>query len=217
MTEASYAERTRASYDRVAVDYADLLRDELAGKPLDRGLLATFGERVQSTGGGLVGDVGCGPGRITGFLDHLDLEAFGVDLSPAMITTARATYPHLSFRVGSMEALDISDGSLGGVVAWYSIIHTPPERLPEVFAEFHRVLRVDGQLLMAFQIGDEPVHLDHAYGHEVSLDVYRSRPERIRELLEQAGFVVDTTVHRAPMPPEKSRQAYLFGAKSGSR
>lgn len=217
MTEPRHIERTRAAYDQVAVDYAELLRDELDGKPLDRGLLATFAERVRSTGGGLVGDVGCGPGRITGFLDHLDIEAFGVDLSSEMVATARSAYPHLEFRTSSMDALDVAAGSLGGLVAWYSIIHTPPEALPEVLTEFHRVLRADGQLLMAFQIGDGPVLLEHVYGHRVSLDAYRSRPEQIQELLDQAGFLVDTTVRREPMPPEKTPQAYLLATKGRDR
>ncbi|MDT7711983.1 MAG: hypothetical protein QOG46_672 [Pseudonocardiales bacterium] len=50
-------------------------------------------------------------------------------------------------------------GALGGIVAWYSIIHTPPEELPVVFAEFHRVLAPDGHLLLTFQVGDEPRQL----------------------------------------------------------
>jgi SAM-dependent methyltransferase len=57
-----------------------------------------------------------------------------------------------------MRALDVATDALGGVVAWYSIIHTPPDRLPVVFSEFHRVLRPGGHLLVAFQVGDERVH-----------------------------------------------------------
>ncbi|MGO8887777.1 MAG: class I SAM-dependent methyltransferase [Streptosporangiaceae bacterium] len=43
-----------------------------------------------------------------------------------------------------MLALDLPDGALGGVLAWYSIIHIPQERLPETFAEFCRVLAPGG-------------------------------------------------------------------------
>ncbi|MFD4664838.1 MULTISPECIES: class I SAM-dependent methyltransferase [Streptomyces] len=46
-----------------------------------------------------------------------------------------------------MTDLDLADGSLGGIIAWYSIVHTPPELLPVVFAEFHRVLAPGGHLL----------------------------------------------------------------------
>lgn len=71
MTEASYLSGTRAAYDTVAVDYAELLTTELAAKPLDRGLLAAFAELVKNSGGGPVADLGCGPGRVTGHLPYL--------------------------------------------------------------------------------------------------------------------------------------------------
>ena len=43
-------DRTRASYDAVAAAYAAALSDELAGKPLDRALLAVFAEQVRDVG-----------------------------------------------------------------------------------------------------------------------------------------------------------------------
>ena len=153
---AGYLTTTRAAYDTVAADYADLLRDQLAGAPLDRAMLGAFAELVQAEdAGAAVADLGCGPGRVTAHLDSLGLSAFGVDLSPGMVEVARRTYPGLRFDVGSLAALDLADAGLGGIVAWYSIIHTPPELLPEVFAEFDRVLAPGGHLLLAFQAGDE--------------------------------------------------------------
>jgi hypothetical protein len=54
---------------------------------------------------------------------------FGIDLSPRMLAVARQSYPELRFNLGSMLDLDLPDGTLGGLVAWYSIIHIPDERL----------------------------------------------------------------------------------------
>jgi len=48
-----------------------------------------------------------------------------------------------------MTALELPDGGLAGIVAWYSIIHTPPEHLPSVFAELFRVLAPGGHLALA--------------------------------------------------------------------
>jgi SAM-dependent methyltransferase len=146
------------------------------------------------------------------------LTAFGIDLSPEMVAVARRTHPDLRFDEGSMTALDLEDGALGGIVAWYSIIHTPPEKLPVIFAEFHRVLAPGGHLLLAFQVGDEPRHLEHAYGHAISLVAYRLSPGHVAELLSQAGLDVDARLIREPYEREKPRQgqqAYLLVRKPG--
>lgn len=212
MTEPSHLVATRAAYDTVATDYAELLDGALEAMPMDRAMLGVFAELVLADGAGPVGDLGCGPGRITTYLDSLGLDAFGVDLSSAMVEVARRRYPHLRFDVGSLTDLDLDDGSLGGVVAWYSIIHTPPERRPLVLAELHRVLAPGGHLLLAFQAGDdEPVHREEAYGHAVSLVSYRLSPERVVDVLEELGFVLHTRVIREPEGEyEKTPQAYLL-------
>lgn len=215
MTEPSDVRATRAAYNTVAADYADLLRSELAAKPFDRAMLGTFAELVDSAGGAEVADLGCGPGRITAHLDSLGLAVFGIDLSPEMVAVARRDHPSLRFDEGSMEALNLASGELGGIVAWYSIIHTPPARLPGVFAEFHRTLRDGGLLLLAFQAGDEPRYLDFAYGHEIDLDAYRLPPERITELLREAGLVVEAQLLREPDDRhEKTPQAFLLARKA---
>ncbi|WP_314247389.1 class I SAM-dependent methyltransferase [Streptomyces kutzneri] len=216
MTETSYLSSVRASYDAVAVDYARLLSAELTGKPLDRAMLAAFAEYVRDDAGGggrAVADLGCGPGRVTAHLDGLGVRVFGVDLSPAMVAVARRTYPGLRFEVGSMAALDVADGVLGGVLAWYSTVHTPPSGLPALFAEFARVLAPGGHLLIAFKAGDERVRLDHAYGHPVDLDVYRTPPELIAGLLAGAGLAEVARLVREPVPGERSPQGFLLARK----
>lgn len=213
MAEPSYLRTTRAAYDAVAADYAEHFSTELDAKPLGRAMLAAFAELVQASGAGPVADIGCGPGRVTAHLHALGLTALGVDLSPAMVAVARRAHPGLRFDEGSMTALDLPDGALRGIVAWYSIIHIPPERLPAAFAELHRVLAPGGRLLLAFQVGDEPLHLTEAFGHAVSLDVYRWSPDRVAELLEQAGLVVDARLLREPDETEKVPQAHLLARK----
>ena len=54
----------RRSYDAVAAQYAASFRGELAGKPLDRALLALLAE--QAADGAPVADAGCGPGTSLG-------------------------------------------------------------------------------------------------------------------------------------------------------
>jgi ubiquinone/menaquinone biosynthesis C-methylase UbiE len=202
VTEADYLDSTRAVYDTVAADYQRVLRDELDGKPLDRAMLAAFAELAQPP----VADLGCGPGRITAHLHALGVDIFGIDLSPEMISVARQTHPELRFEVGSMTALELEDESLGAAVAWFSTVHTPPELLPTIFAECHRVLTPGGHFLLAFKVGDEHRHRDQAYGHAVSLEVYWVDPDHVAELLDEAGLVVDARLIREPDESEKPRQ-----------
>jgi SAM-dependent methyltransferase len=214
MGRARHLDAVQAAYDTVAADYAVLLRDELDGLPIDRAVLAAFAELVQADGPGVVADLGCGPGRVTAHLDALGLTVFGVDLSSAMVAEARAAHPRLRFERGSMHALDLDDGELAGVVAWYSIIHTPPDHRPRLFAELARVLRPGGHLLVAFQVGDEHVHLDRAYGHPLSLDVHRLPPDRIADELADAGVAITARVIREPTGREAQQQAFLIATRA---
>ena len=206
----------RESYDTVAVDYADLLRDALAASPHDRAVLGLFAELVLATGDGPVLDVGCGPGRITGHLARLGLDAFGIDLSPGMVEVARRAYPSLPFSVGSMFALDLADGSLAGLVAYYSIVNIPRAELPAVFAEFARVLAPGGVLLMVFLVGDEVRHGTEWLGHPIDLHVYRNQPDAIAGLLSEAGLPVRMTTIRRPDDDgvEFGPRAYLLVTRS---
>ncbi len=158
-------------------------------------------------------DLGCGPGRITAHLHDLGLEIFGIDLSPGMVDVARGAHPGLRFDVGTMTELSIAGAALAGAVAWYSIIHTPPEQLPVVFAEFARVLAPGGRLLLAFQVGDELRHLDAGYGHSISLDAWRLSPDAVIALLEDAGLSLDARLVRQPDKREKVPQAFIVARK----
>jgi SAM-dependent methyltransferase len=202
MTEPDFLRATRTAYDSWAAPYAELFANGLEDFPLDRAMLAAFADFVRADGGGPVADLGCGPGHVTSLLHSLGLDASGVDLSAEMIAIARTARPDLRFEVGSMTALDLADGGLGGVVARYSIIHTPPERLPDVCAEFHRVLAPGGHLLVAFQAHDDPSELAESFDHKVAL-AYRWSPDRVADLLTEAGFTEKARLRRAPTESER--------------
>ncbi|MEV6942428.1 methyltransferase domain-containing protein [Streptomyces sp. NPDC051172] len=200
MTEPSYLTAVRESYDTVAADYLKQVKRPAELDPLSRSLLTAFAEAVREDGGGPVADLGCGPGLVTAHLAGLGLSAFGVDLSPRMIELARQNHPGLTFTVGSMTALDIEDGSVAGILAYYSTHHTPPDLLPLVYGEFQRTLRPGGLLMLAGHVGaGECVRRAQAYGgHPVSYESHRLPPEQLVELLERAGLVVTARVVQEP-------------------
>jgi len=218
MTEPTDLLTTRTFYDTIADDYAEMFKAPLDDKPLDRAMLRAFADLVrEGEAAGPVADLGCGPGRVTAYLHGLGLDVFGVDLSPGMLAVARREHPELRFDEGRMTGLDLPDGALGGIVAYYSLIHTPAERLPAVLAEFHRLLAPGGNLLVAFQVGDEPLRVAEPFGHAVSLDFRRLSPDGIAALLEGAGFAVRARQVREPDGREVVPQAVLLARKPGAR
>lgn len=203
---SSHLRVTADAYDAVAVRYAELVRDEPA-LPLDRAVLAAFAELVRSTDPGPVAELGCGPGRMTAHLRDLGLDVFGVDLSPVMIDLAREAYPDLRFDVGSMDALDLADGKLQGVVSWYSVIHTPPQDVPSYFAEFRRVLAPGGHLLLAFfESEGESIA---AFDHKVAT-AYRWPIDDLAGLAGEAGFIEVGRMLREPREGERFRRGHLL-------
>ncbi|MET8042142.1 class I SAM-dependent methyltransferase [Micromonospora sp. NPDC005215] len=203
---------TRTSYDTVAGSYAEMLRDGLDAAPYERAVLALFAELTRSGGEGSVADIGCGPGRITAHLHSLGVDAFGIDLSPAMIDIARRDHPDLRFAVGSMTDLDLTDSCVAGILAWFSLIHIPDDEVPAVLAHFHRVLRPEGTLLLAFHVGDGHRLKTEGYGgHPMNVYVHRRPPDRVAAWLADAGFTVEAQLlHR---PDESRHGAFLFARR----
>lgn len=207
-----WLEDTRTSYDTVAASYADQVRNLLDETPEERAVLGLFADLVSSRGGGPVADVGCGPGRITAHLRQLGVDAFGIDLSPGMIEVARRDHPGLRFDLGSMTDLDLGDGSMAGLVAWYSLIHIPDTEIGTVFKHFHRVLQPGGPLLLSFHVGDESKLKTEGYGgHPMKVHVHRRRHSQMIGWLNQVGFTVDE--HRTLTSAESTLGGLLLARR----
>jgi SAM-dependent methyltransferase len=208
-------DNVQASYDRVAAEYVRRIFGELTHKPLDRQLLDRFAAKVD--GLGPVCDLGCGPGHVARYLHDRGVQVMGLDLSPVMVEQARRLNPNIEFRQGNMLSPDIEDRSLGGIVAFYSIIRVSRADIPVALAEMKRVLCPGGLLLLAFHVGDETVHLDEWWGQQVSVDFLFFRPEQVSDSLRAAGFEIEEIVEREPYPDveHQSRRAYIFAKTPG--
>ncbi|GIF63575.1 methyltransferase [Asanoa ishikariensis] len=201
MTDTWLAD-TRTSYDTVAVSYAEHMIGSLDGAPYLRAALALFADLVDRAGGGPVADVGCGPGHVTAHLAGLGVDAFGIDLSPAMVEVARRDHPGLRFEVGTMTALDLPDADLAGLLAFWSLVHVPEPEVPAILREFHRVVRPGGPVLLGFHVGDRAKHKTEGYGgHPMNVYVYRRPLARVSGWLRDAGFTVEAEMLLEPDDP----------------
>ena len=207
---------TRRAWDTVASDYARLLPDMSSEAPLDRGVLAAFAEMLHEDSAVLVGEVGCGAGRVTKHLHDKGLRMVGFDLSPRMTAEAHRLHAGLPFAAAHAGALPLRDGVLGGLVSWYSLINMPTPSLGAIFAEFARVTGPGAPVLVAFQNGDgQRLDRTMSYGQPVSLTYYRHRADEVTKAMTVAGFTPYASVNRAAaLAFESSQQTALLAHRN---
>lgn len=209
------ADQLRTGYSTIARAYREQLSGELAAKPLDRAFLDAFAERCANA---LIVDVGCGPGHVARYLASRGARVEGIDLSPEMIAEARTSHPGIVFREADMFALPYATSSVGGIVAFYAIVHLRTDELARPFCELHRVLAPGGLAALAFHAGTETVHVDELFGCPTSLDFVFHAPDAVIAALGAAGFVLEARLDREPYPGAEhpSRRTYLLARKPES-
>jgi len=111
-------------------------------------------------------DAACGTGRHAAYLASKGHSVIGVDGSAQMLAVAKAKVPGADFRLGDLRALPVEDGEVDLVTISLALTHVP--ELAPVMAEFARVLRPGGHLVIADSRMDYPlVHAlpDGSYGY----------------------------------------------------
>jgi SAM-dependent methyltransferase len=210
-------QRTARDYDRIASSYAREVGGELAGKPLDRALLAYLVERSSSRGP--VGDLGCGPGHVARHIADLGAEVIGIDLSPEMVRLASAMHLGPRFLVGDIRCLPLSDASLGGALAFYSLIHFDrDEDVRGACAEIKRVLTPGAEVVVAYHRGDQVVRPGEMWGTKVDLE-FRFLPDAlVASALADAGLDLRARIQREPYVgiEHPSQRSYLIAARPAS-
>lgn len=208
----------QASYDRVAPKYADTFFEELSRKPFDRVLLDRYAGLVRALeSGGLSGpiwDLGCGPGQVGRYLADRGLDVTGLDLSDEMVAIARRLNPTMRFVQGTMLALPVADGTLAGIVAFYSIIHLARGEAVRALREFSRALRPGGLLLLAFHGGEGELFAAEMLGEPVAIHATLYGGEEVAAYAGEAGFIEVEVSARPPYDFEhQTQRVYLLAAK----
>ncbi|WP_219924542.1 class I SAM-dependent methyltransferase [Nocardioides campestrisoli] len=181
--------QTQPGYDALASAYDEAFPTGYATL-VERHVVALFAEELLADGpAGPVVDLGCGAGHITHDLDRRGLDVLGVDPSTGMLDLARRRYPQLRWHRddAALGRLPVDLSPLAGILARFSLIHVPPETVPEVLAAWAARLRPGAHVLVAFQVSEDPgspvLEFDHAVAR-----AWRWHPDAMAAALAEAGL-----------------------------
>ena len=211
---------TRATYDAIADRYVEQTRDR-------RGIrtwLDAFSRTVPA--GGLVVDVGCGPGFDAALLRARGFRVVGLDRSLAMLRVGRREFPG-AFVLGDMRRLPFLRGRADGLWANASILHVPRARVLAVLRELHRTLAPRGVFFVSVKRGRGAAWDTRRYGETAPRWFVYWDAAKLDAALGAAGFTIVRAwsaasatdewlarLARRAGPPAKGRR--LRGRRGGS-
>ncbi|MFJ8086249.1 class I SAM-dependent methyltransferase [Streptomyces sp. NPDC096205] len=156
--------------------------------------------------GASVLDAGCGAGDVArtvaraGSVHVTGIDGIGSDIARARQRSARAGEPgrRTRFLAGDYHALPFADASFDGVYTMESFVHSPEPA--QGLAEFFRVLRPGGRLVMSeYSSTPQDQLTPRARSALLRVCALSAMPGmltmthgRLEELLQQAGFVVES-------------------------
>ena len=178
----------RRAWDAVADDYAAARR---ADGP-DARLLADLAADLPD--GARVLDVGCGDGRRTmATLRDADpsLDVVGLDFSRVQLGLAREAVPGARLVQADMTALPFRGQAFDALSAYHSVFHVPRTEHPTVYAEFARVLRPGGCVLMTVGSGRAESTQRDWLGSGHAMFWSTPGPAVTKSQLRKAGFSIE--------------------------
>nr|WP_217353848.1 class I SAM-dependent methyltransferase [Ruegeria arenilitoris] len=172
---------TISVYDEQAQQYAELTDDS---NKADRGM-TDFIAAVPE--GGMVLDLGCGPGASALVMAQAGLKVEATDASAEMVKLASANH---GVTARQAEFTDLNEvEAYDGVWANFSLLHATRAAFPNHLVAIHKALKPHGVLFIAMKLGqgEGPDRLGRYYS-------YYSEDE-LKTYLQEAGFTVTGQWH----------------------
>lgn len=183
--------KVETGYDRIAERY-------LAAKNLDDPVIIAALEDLTRglPPGGAALDLGCGAGLpVTRWLARR-FHVIGVDLSLRQLKLARARVPDAALVKADMAELHFQPRSFDAVAAFYSIIHVPRARQPELLRRVHTWLKPGGALLAPWAIDEWEGEEDNWEGWGAPMWWSHYGADTNLQMLRAAGFQIESAEPR---------------------
>ena len=190
---ASSSQKVRDMYEASAQDYNSMMDTEIQ-LPVYSDTFRRLSENLMDIQGPLI-DTSCGSGHMLE-LYHKNFDKdrllLGFDLSPRMVQIATSRLGDTAqVAIGDMCSLStVLDNTVAGVVSFFALHHLDPDRVQAAFREWRRVLKPNGQLVVAAWEGEG--QLD--YGDSCSVVALRYKKENLCAWAEAASLAVTRCV-----------------------
>lgn len=171
---------TIATYDRIAERYASRWEN----RSVIDAEVQRFVDAVSA--GGLVLDIGCGPGFDCATLRSHALRVVGIDLSWGMLQSGIRRYAG-DFVQADMRRLPIW-GGIDGVWCNAALLHLSRQDAKQALREFRRVLVPSGVLFLAVKEGHGEMQRSDGYGSDAPRYFTYWQEEQLDTTLRESGF-----------------------------
>jgi trans-aconitate methyltransferase len=170
--------KTIETYNSKADGYASLISRSIPDQDL-----RNFIDAVPL--GGLVLDLGCGPGNSAAMMLAEGLKVDAIDASEKMIELARSQF-NVAANLATFDDLD-AQNHYDGIWANFSLLHAPKSDMPRHLKAIHNALKEKGHFHIGMKLGAgeqrDTINRMYTYYQEAELSKY----------LSDAGFTVLST------------------------
>jgi len=137
--------KTLAVYDDKVDDYREMVQTLEEGEALSLFMAAT-------RPGGLVLDLGCGPGKSSALMQNRGFNVDPVDASPAMVRVANEHFP-INARLATFDSINVHS-YYDGIWANFSLLHATRDDFPTILTALFNALKHNGALHIGMKTGE---------------------------------------------------------------
>lgn len=143
-------------------------------------------------------ELGCGAGRILGYLVQLGGEVHGIDISEVMVERCRAHYPSANVQLGDIAALSATvTGPFDGILAPDNVLGSFDDAARRrVLADIRELLAPRG--LLVFSAHNLDVVKSNRQGNHVIAQERRTRASLLAALAQRSSLELLRTLPRIP-------------------